>query len=199
MRREENNGEIFRAFQKSFQDLQGSMSLEAFAKKLGMSQALARSYLTGTRFPDTQVLQKISELWGVSVDWLLGRSAFRVKENERMTVREMGLSEKAAVLLQSAHNTGEPEGLNPQLVSAMIENEHFARFMQQIQVYISRAEEVREKLKGADPGMLDFYSYRLRAEKLAVTDVLHDLLNGMAPLPELQEREKAKGVEKPPK
>ena len=156
MRREENNGEIFRAFQKSFQDLQGSMSLEAFAKKLGMSQALARSYLTGTRFPDTQVLQKISELWGVSVDWLLGRSAFRVKENERMTVREMGLSEKAAVLLQSAHNTGEPEGLNPQLVSAMIENEHFARFMQQIQVYIpGRGSEGKAERGGSrDAGLL---------------------------------------------
>lgn len=199
MRKDENNGEIFRAFQKSFQALQGGTPLEDFAKRLGMSQALARSYLMGTRFPDTQALQKISELCGVSVDWLLGRSAFRVKENEKITAKEMGLSEKAAVLLQNAHNTGENEGLYPQIVSAVIENKHFTRFIMQIRVYMSRVEDVEKKLKGADPGLLDFYSYRLRAEKLAVTDVLNDLLNDMVPLPELQEREKKKGGEKPAK
>lgn len=191
MRKDENNGAIFPAFQKAFKTLQGDMSLEDFAKKLVMSQALVRTYLDGTRFPDSAGLKKISDLCGVSVDWLLGRSTFRKKENENITAQDMGLSEKAAVVLQNAHNTESKEGLYPQLISSIIENRHFARFIMQIQFYKSRVEEVEAKMKGADPSMLDFYSYRLRAEKLAVTEVLNDLLNDMVPLPNFQKNDAA--------
>ncbi len=187
MHKDENNSAIFAAFHKSFRALQGEMSLADFAKKLGMSQALVRTYLEGTRFPDFQALQKISGLCGVSVDWLLGRSAFRVEENANITAKEMGLSEDAALLLQNAHNSDkQEEGLYPQLVSSIIENKHFTRFIMQIRFYKSRIEEIEQNLKGAPPSMRDFYSYRLKAERAAVIDVLSDLLNDMVPPPDFK-------------
>ena len=195
MNKDEHSGAIFHAFQKSFRALQGDMPLGDFAKKLEMSQALVRTYLDGTRFPDSQGLQKISELCGVSVDWLLGRSDFQVKEHANITAQEMGLSEKAALFLQNAKAKGaeSPEGLYPQLVSMLMENKHFTRFIQQVQQYKKRVEEMEQKLKGAAPSMRDFYAYRLKSEKAAVAQVLGDLLSDMADLPGLQEEGKKKG------
>lgn len=185
MHKDDHNSAIFAAFPKAFRALQGDMPLGEFAKKLGMSQALVRTYLDGTRFPDFQALQKISQLCEVSVDWLLGRSAFRVEENANITAKEMGLSESAAVLLQNANNSGtQEEGLYPQLVSSIIENKHFTRFIMQIRFYKSRVEEIESNAKDAPPSMRDFYAYRLKAEKAAVTDVLNDLLNDMVPPPD---------------
>jgi len=184
MSKDENHSAIFAAFHKTFRALQGDMPLSDFAKKLGMSQALVRTYLDGTRFPDFQALQKISDLCQVSVDWLLGRSDFRVEENANITAREMGLSENAALLLRDARNSGsQEERLYPQIVSSIIENRHFARFVKQIRLYKSQMEETEQNLKGAPPSMRDFYSYRLKAEKAAVTDVFNDLLNDIVPLP----------------
>lgn len=190
MRKDDNNGEIFPAFQKSFRELQGDMTLGDFAKKLGMSQALVRTYLDGTRFPDSQALQKISELCGASVEWLLGRSNFRVKANANITAQDMGLSEKAAVVLQEANKSDRKEGPYPELVSSIIENKHFTRFIMQIHNYMSRAEEVEQKLKSAAPSMRNFYAYQLKTERAAVAEVLGDLLNDMAPLPELEAQDK---------
>ncbi len=187
MRKDENHSAIFAAFHKTFRALQGDMPLSDFAKKLGMSQALVRTYLDGTRFPDFQALQKISELFGVSVDWLLGRSDFRVEENANITAKEMGLRENAALLLRDAHSAGsQEERLYPQFVSSLVENRHFTRFAQQIRLYKKRVEETEKNLKGAPPSMRDFYSYRLNAEKAAVTDVFHDLLDDMVPPPEFK-------------
>lgn len=185
--RDKQDSAIFAAFQKSFTALLGEMSPERFAKQLGMSQATVKAYLVGAKFPDSVALSKISEVCDVSVDWLLGRSQFRSKENENITAKEMGLSEEAALSLQKAHNDNvdSENKLYPQLVSAIIENKHFTRFVMQIRFYMSRVEEVEEKLNSSDPSLRGFYSYSLKAEKLAVTEVLNDLLNDMVPLPDV--------------
>ena len=77
----------------------GDMTLEQFAKKLGMSRATVGFYAAGQRIPDALGLKKITETCNVSADWLLGISDYKYKQFERMTAAELGLSEKAIFAL----------------------------------------------------------------------------------------------------
>lgn len=44
------------------------------AKKLGISNGTLSGYERSYRDPDTDILNEMAELYGVSVDWLLGKS-----------------------------------------------------------------------------------------------------------------------------
>jgi transcriptional regulator with XRE-family HTH domain len=45
-----------------------------FAKKIGVSNAVLSRYESGDRKPDYDILNKIADYFGVSVDFLLGRT-----------------------------------------------------------------------------------------------------------------------------
>ena len=89
----------FPEFREAFLELMGDMTLEQFAKKLGMSRATVGFYAAGQRIPDALGLKKITETCNVSADWLLGISDYKYKQFERMTAAELGLSEKAIFAL----------------------------------------------------------------------------------------------------
>ena len=65
----------FPEFREAFLELMGDMTLEQFAKKLGMSRATVGFYAAGQRIPDALGLKKIAEKCNVSADWLLGLSS----------------------------------------------------------------------------------------------------------------------------
>lgn len=48
------------------------------AKELGVSRSTVVGYENGTRYPDYKTLKKIAEYFGVSGDYLLGRSRVKV-------------------------------------------------------------------------------------------------------------------------
>lgn len=62
----------FPYFQERLLELKGRMTLEQFAKKLGMSRATVGFYLAGQRIPDALGVVNIAEKMCVSADWLLG-------------------------------------------------------------------------------------------------------------------------------
>lgn len=75
MKRENKMSEIkFPAFQAALLELQGDMTIEEFAKKIGLSRATTGFYISGSRLPDALRLRQIAEACNVSVDWLLGLS-----------------------------------------------------------------------------------------------------------------------------
>lgn len=85
------------------------------AGHLGISRGAYANYELGTREPDTDTLIKLAELYGVTVDYLLGRSNVPVYTNQdtHMTmdeewmelirqIRELGTELEATALLRSA-------------------------------------------------------------------------------------------------
>lgn len=50
------------------------MSREEFAKRLGLSYWAVSKYENGERNPDAETLNKIADILGVTVDYLLGRN-----------------------------------------------------------------------------------------------------------------------------
>lgn len=51
-----------------------NMTQMEVAKKLGISNGTLSGYERNYRDPDTETLAKLAELYGVSVDWLTGRT-----------------------------------------------------------------------------------------------------------------------------
>jgi transcriptional regulator with XRE-family HTH domain len=58
----------------SFLRRQKHISQEAFSKEIGISNRAYQYYETGTREPTLSVAAKIADFYGVSLDYLAGRS-----------------------------------------------------------------------------------------------------------------------------
>lgn len=85
----------FPEFREAFLELMGDMTLEQFAKKLGMSRATVGFYAAGQRIPDALGLKKIAEKCNVSADWLLGLTNIQTNDTDLRNVCEYtGLSEE---------------------------------------------------------------------------------------------------------
>lgn len=97
MKRENKASEIkFPAFQAALLELQGSMTIEEFADKIGLSRATTGFYLSGSRLPDALRLGQIADSCNVSVDWLIGRSTVKTNDITTRQVCEItGLTEKS--------------------------------------------------------------------------------------------------------
>lgn len=72
----------------------------ALANYLGFrSRATVGFYLDGTSGPDIETIGKMAEFFGVSVDYLLGRTTYKNKSTETTTACDLGLSEAAVSVL----------------------------------------------------------------------------------------------------
>lgn len=49
-------------------------SLDAIEKDIGVSKGMMSKYMSGAHLPNSEVIRKLSEYWGVSSDYLLGSS-----------------------------------------------------------------------------------------------------------------------------
>lgn len=67
-------------FPERLRNLRGEKGLlqRELAAKLNLSRVAITHYEQGKRFPEWDTLQKIADLFGVSVDYLLGRSDSRI-------------------------------------------------------------------------------------------------------------------------
>lgn len=72
-------------FSKRLKELrmQKRVSQSDLGKRIGVSNASISQYESGTRFPDTQKLELLADVLGVSTDYLLGRDvpAWATKED----------------------------------------------------------------------------------------------------------------------
>lgn len=64
-------------------------SNSSFARKCGVTETTIRKYLNGSAYPRASTLQKISQVTGKSIAWLLGEeSDLKVRANETSGVVE---------------------------------------------------------------------------------------------------------------
>lgn len=107
---------------------------EVFAEDVGIAESTLSNYRTGKRFPDCNVLAKISKKLNVSTDYLLGLSDLKSSDKYFRIVHSFtGLSDKAIEVLRSEQELDKEarksnpansifrEGINT--VSYLLENE----------------------------------------------------------------------------
>lgn len=58
-----------------------SLSQKEFGQKIGVAESTVSLYESNKRFPDADTLKKISSLFGVSIDYLLGNSPYPSPES----------------------------------------------------------------------------------------------------------------------
>ncbi|WP_156940166.1 helix-turn-helix domain-containing protein [Caldanaerobius polysaccharolyticus] len=69
---------------KRIKELRTELGLtqEELAKKIGVTRAALSSWEINRRDPDTTTLQKLSEIFNVSVDYILGKTDIRTRADE---------------------------------------------------------------------------------------------------------------------
>ncbi|HUX22359.1 MAG TPA: cobalamin-dependent protein [Spirochaetia bacterium] len=72
----EHPGGTRSVFAERLRILRGERGLRQLevARKIGVAQTTIANYEQGTRFPEEATLRKIADLFGVSIDWLFGRT-----------------------------------------------------------------------------------------------------------------------------
>ena len=55
--------------------VRGNLSQVKFAEKIGLSQRTIANYENGDNIPNAEVVTRISDIFGVSLDWLFGDTA----------------------------------------------------------------------------------------------------------------------------
>lgn len=80
-------------------DLRKNLSQKDFAKKVGVPIATYQRYEYGERMPPEPVLRRIAELYGKTVDWLLGRD-HSPKQETPYTRREHELMDMLVAVLR---------------------------------------------------------------------------------------------------
>ena len=69
------------------------LTLQQLAKHFGMSHSTLSIYETGSRKPDMEMLKKLSDFFGVSVDYLIGESPVRDKEETVILNKSINMPE----------------------------------------------------------------------------------------------------------
>ena len=75
------------------------MTQQKLADLLKCSKSTISLYETGDTVPDAKNIVRLCDIFGVSCDYLLCQTNYRRAEDERLTIEEMGYSEKAAQAL----------------------------------------------------------------------------------------------------
>lgn len=71
------------------------------ANHLGITRQSVSAYMDGSANPTPSTIVSIANFLGVSTDYLLGASRYEKAETALLTAEEIGLSERAATILQS--------------------------------------------------------------------------------------------------
>ncbi len=74
--------------------LQKGLKQSDLAKKLSLSSVRYNQYETGKRMPDYELLIKIADYYGVTLDYLLDRREIQLKENCMNDIESTSLIEK---------------------------------------------------------------------------------------------------------
>lgn len=72
------------------------LTQQKLADALDVSKSTISLYETGDTVPDAKNIVRLCNIFGVSCDYLLCQTNYRRAEDERLTIEEMGYSEKAA-------------------------------------------------------------------------------------------------------
>lgn len=128
-------------FQQRFREQYGKLNItqQAFADALGVSRPTVMGWLDGKNIPDIISLKRMTELFNVSADYLLGISdTERPDVNLRAAVEYTGLSEKAVERIHNGFDgsgcdedelSDEEKNKNRNMASFLIVSENFIRMV----------------------------------------------------------------------
>lgn len=68
--------------------IENHMTQEELAKRLGVTRAALSSWEIGRREPDTEILHKLSTIFNVSVDYLIGKTNIRNSDAIEEAIRD---------------------------------------------------------------------------------------------------------------
>lgn len=116
------------------------LTQQKLADILKCSKSTISLYETGDTVPDAKNIVGLCDIFGVSCDYLLCQTDYRRPENERLTVEEMGYSEKAAQKLNDLDlfkvrdkSTHVELPFSPKgSFNLLVEDSRFSRMMQMI-------------------------------------------------------------------
>ena len=116
------------------------LTQQKLADILKCSKSTISLYETGDTVPDAKNIVRLCDVFGVSCDYLLCQTDYRRPENERLTVEEMGYSEKAAQKLNDLDlfkvrdkSTHVELPFSPKgSFNLLVEDDRFSRMMQMI-------------------------------------------------------------------
>ena len=164
---------------------QRGLTQEQVKSKIGCDLKTYRSWEKDGNYPSADYLIELSQLFGVSTDYLLGISDYTNIGNKEMS-ETTGLSEHAIDVLRVI-NSNHPGGeMYPQLLSIIISSSYFMGLIFQIRKYAMDIEKMKEELKkggSEDMALIESLSYTYRAGKFGVSDVLGDMLDEIVPVP----------------
>lgn len=116
------------------------LTQQKLADILKCSKSTISLYETGDTVPDAKNIVGLCDIFGVSCDYLLCQTDYRRPENERLTIEEMGYSEKAAQKLNDLDlfkvrdkSTHVELPFSPKgSFNLLVEDSRFSRMMQMI-------------------------------------------------------------------
>lgn len=93
-------------FQSRLRELrkERGLTLMQLAKHFNMSHSTLSKYETGHRKPDMEMLKKLSDYFGVSVDYLIGESPVRDKDKTVIINKDTNISDLPPEAVQELEN-----------------------------------------------------------------------------------------------
>ena len=85
---------------------------QELADSIGKSRPVVGSYANGVASPDLDTLVRIARFFSVSTDYLLGESRYTNPDVAKLTVEDMGLSERATNALINLAQSGDSISMN---------------------------------------------------------------------------------------
>lgn len=167
------------------------LTQQKLADILKCSKSTISLYETGDTVPDAKNIVGLCDIFGVSCDYLLCQTDYRKPENERLTIEEMGYSEKAAQKLNDLDlfkvrdkSTHVELPFSPKgSFNLLVEDSRFSRMMQMISdAYQMKIGAVRWKEEYGDS--LDETS---NLEVKGCRMMLYTIGEGSMPLSEVSE------------
>ena len=162
---------------------QCGLTQEQVKNKIGCDLKTYRSWEKDGNYPSADYLIELSQLFGVSTDYLLGISDYTNIGNKEMS-ETTGLSEYAIDILRAINRPGGE--MYPQLLSIIISSSYFEKLIFQIRKYAMDIEKLKLELEqgsSEDIALIETLSYTYRAGKFGVSDVLGDMLDEIVPVP----------------
>jgi transcriptional regulator with XRE-family HTH domain len=127
------------------------ISQETAAKSLNVSRSALGYYERGERQPDASFIIKAADFFGVTADFLLGRSSYRSVENQAIAnTFELPISDKAIAFIKSV-----PPELQPTL-DLLLSDPNFESFLLEVMTYIYSLKY------GESSESIDIISYKLK-------------------------------------
>lgn len=164
------------------------LTYEELAAQTGISKSALHNYETydGIEISQTN-LEKLAKFYGVSPDYLIGRT--EIKKDPNAELHELHLGDEMIELFKSGK-------INNRLLSEMALHPNFRRLMTDIEIYVDRIADMRIKdmnavlaairqqvIQDHDPGEDDLYIRTLELAQVDEDDyfskVIHDDLDSI--------------------